>query len=54
MEKIRNYLEQNREAGTSDIAEYIGLSLPRIRALLNEMDDVIATGGNRNRTYRLK
>jgi len=54
VEKIRNYLEQNGESRTSDIAEYIGLSLPRTRALLNEMDDVIAMGGNRNRTYRLQ
>ena len=39
---------------TSDIAEYLGLSLPRTRALLNSMEDVVAMGGNRNRTYRLK
>lgn len=53
-EKIKNYLMQNGQSRTSDIAEYIGLSLPRTRGLLNEMEDVAAIGGNRNRTYRLK
>ena len=54
IEKIRIYLEQSGESKTSDIAEYIGLSPARTRALLNEMEDVMTIGGNRNRTYRLK
>ena len=54
IEKIRNYLEQSGESKASDIAEYLGLSLPRTRALLNSMENVVAMGGNRNRTYRLK
>jgi len=52
--KIRNYLEQNGESKASDIAEYIGLSQSRTRVLLNEMEDVVTIGENRNRTYRLK
>ena len=54
IEKIRNYLEQSGELKASDMAEYLGLSLPRTRALLNSMENVVAMGGNRNRTYRLK
>lgn len=54
MEKIRDYLEQNGESKTSDIAEYIELSLPRTRAILKEMNSVEALGGNVNRRYRLK
>ena len=54
MEKIRKYLNINGETKTSDIAEYIGLSLPRIRVILKEMEDVEAIGGNTNRKYRLK
>ena len=52
--KIRNYLEQNGESKASDIAEYIGLSQSRTRVLLNEMEDVVTIGENRNRTYQLK
>ena len=54
IEKIRNYLEQSGELKASDMAEYLGLSLPRTRALMNSMESVVAMGGNRNRTYRLK
>ena len=54
IEKIRRYLEQGREAKASEIAGYLGLSLPRTRALLNEIDDVETIGGNRNRIYRLR
>ncbi len=54
IEKIRNYLKLNGESKTSDIAEYIGLSPARTRAVLNEMKDVEAIGGNSNRTYKLK
>ena len=54
IEKIRNYLEKNGESKASDIAEYIGLSPARTRVLLNEMEEVVTIGKNRNRTYRLK
>ncbi len=54
IEKIRNYLKLNGESKTSDIAEYIDLSPARTRAVLNEMKDVEAIGGNSNRTYKLK
>ena len=52
--KIRLYLEQNGESKTSDIAEYIGLSPARTRALLGSMDEVKPVGANSNRTYMLK
>ena len=54
IEKIKNYLEQHGEAKTADIANNIGLSPSRTRALLNVMDEVEPLGGNMNRTYRLK
>ena len=53
MKKIILYLSENGECKTSDIAEYIDLSLPRTRAILKEMDDIEAIGANMNRKYRL-
>ena len=52
--KIEHYLHNNGVSKTNDIAQYIQLSVVRTRALLNEMDNVEALGGNRNRTYQLK
>lgn len=54
IEKIRHYLEQNGESKTSDIAEHIGLSPARTRALLSDMEEIEAVGGNSNRKYRMK
>lgn len=54
IEKIKHYLEQNGKSKTSDIAEYIGLSPARTRALLSDMKEIEAIGGNSNRTYKLK
>lgn len=54
IEKIKIYLEQHVESKTADIANSIGLSSSRTRALLNVMDEVEPLGGNMNRTYRLK
>lgn len=54
MENIRLYLKENGESKTNDIAEKIGLSPARTRAIIAEMDDVIGTGGNSNRRYNLK
>ena len=54
IEKIKHYLEQNGESKTSDIAEYIGLSPARTRALLSDMKEIEAIGGNSNRKYKLK
>ncbi len=53
-EKIRIYLQKHEIAKTSDIAEFLVLSVARTRAVLSEMDDVEAMGTNRTRTYRLK
>ena len=54
IEKIKYYLSQNSIAKTSDIAEYIGLSLPRTRAILKEIPDVSPLGNNANRKWTLK
>jgi len=54
MDKIRKYLQKNGESKASDISEHIGLSSARTRAIIAEMEDVEAIGGNSNRTYRLK
>ena len=48
IEKIRIYLEQSGESKASDIAEYIGLSPARTRALLNEMEGIVGWGKGRN------
>jgi hypothetical protein len=54
MRKVTEYLKENGESRTSDIAEYIGLSQARTRVILRSMGDVAALGENRNRTYMLK
>ena len=54
IEKIREYLSKNNISKTSDIAEYIGLSLPRTRAILKEIPDVSPIGNNSNRKWTLQ
>lgn len=53
MEKIKQYLHEQEAAKTREIAELLGLSAARTRAILSAMDDVEALGINRNRIYRL-
>ena len=56
-ETIIAYLTDHSEAKASSIAEYIGLKPSRTRDYLNELVSegiIVAEGGNRNRTYRLK
>ena len=54
MFKIEEYLNENKEAKTKDIAEYIGLKVSRTREILSQMDSLEAIGTNTNRRYRLK
>lgn len=54
MEKIIAYLKAHDGAKTRDIAGVIGLSAQRTRAILNEMDEVMATGEKSGRKYWLK
>ncbi len=54
MQKIRMYLQEHETAKTSDIAEFLNLSVARTRVLLSEMEDIEAFGANRIRTYRLR
>ena len=51
MEKIRRYLAYNNGAKTKDIAEILNLSPARTRAILNNMDDIKATGEYGMRQY---
>ncbi len=51
MNRIREYLKEHDGAKTREIAEFIELSTARTRALLNSMEDVIATGEYVNRRY---
>lgn len=54
-DKIREFLEKVYDASSADIAEVIGLSQTRTRAILSEMNDEIeAIGSTSNRRYRKK
>ncbi len=53
MQKIRKFLIKNGPSKTSDIAEYLDLSAPRIRAILKDMPDIEFSGTNTNRKYFL-
>ena len=50
---IRQYLQKNGLSKTIDIANSIGLSPTRTRAILNGMPDVIYEGTTNTRKYRL-
>lgn len=54
MEKIIRYLSQNDGAKTKDIAASLQLSTARTRAILNNMDNIVATGEYADRRYWLK
>jgi DNA-binding MarR family transcriptional regulator len=54
MNRIKGYLSEHDGARTREIAESIGLSPARTRALLNSMEDVVATGEYVNRRYWIK
>ena len=54
---IIEYLTDHPDAKSAEIAEYIDLKPSRVRDYLLELikeNIVITSGGNRNRTYRLK
>ena len=51
------YLTDHAAAKSAEIADLLGLKASRTKALLSEMIEdgiIVAEGGNRNRTYRLK
>ena len=52
--EIQDYLKQNGESKTKDIAVHIGLSPARTRAILAQMENVAAVGSNTNRRYKLQ
>jgi len=54
---ILEYLKQNVQARTKDIALYIGLKESRTKDYLSELvkeEKIVANGANKNRTYSLK
>ena len=54
--KIKEFLKDNKEATTSQISDFIKLSPRRTREILKEMlaDGVIISNGkNKNRVYRV-
>lgn len=51
---IIEFLSDNGEATTAEIAKVIGLKPSRTRELLGEIDEVKPIGENRNRRYTLK
>lgn len=51
---IIEYLEMVGEAGTAEIAEHINLGQERTRVILKNMENIEASGNNKNRKYRLK
>ena len=54
---IIEFLTDHPAAKSAEIAEYVALKPSRVRDYLAELiaeDIVVAEGGNRNRTYRLK
>ena len=56
-EEIVAYLTDHISARSADIAELLGVKSTRAKKLLSELtaeDIVVAEGGNRNRTYKLK
>lgn len=56
-EEIVAYLTDHVSAKSSDIAELLGVKSTRVKKLLSELiaeETVVAEGGNRNRTYKLK
>ncbi len=54
-DKIKEFLETVNDASSAEIAEAIGLSQSRTRAILSEMaDEIETTGSTSNRRYRKK
>ena len=52
-QKLREYLNTHGESNIHVLAQYIGLSSTRTRAILAEMTDVIPEGERNKRTYHL-
>ena len=53
-QKIVEYLKDNGRSKCSDIANHLGLSEARTRAIIADMSNIEVMGSNRNRTYRIK
>ena len=53
-EKILDYLKENGRSTCIQIAEYIGLSTTRTRAILASIEEIEISGEKKNRTYKIK
>ena len=56
-QSVIDFLTSEIQANCKAVAELLGISSPRARAVLAKMikeEIIISDGGNRNRTYRLK
>lgn len=54
---IVDYLTDRAEGSVAELSEHLGVSTSRVKKLIYDLIDeeiVVAEGGNRNRTYRLK
>ncbi len=52
--KIIDYIKNHGESTTRELAEFIGLSQSRTRAILKGMGEIKPVGERRGRVYRLK
>ena len=52
-QKLKDYLNIHGESHIRALAEYVGLSSARTRAILAEMPEVFAEGDRNKRTYHL-
>ena len=55
--KIINYLQENKSVTANDISKIIGVEIRRTRVILNEMAEnniIVKEGANKNRKYTLK
>ena len=53
-QEVIDFLEKYGESKLDVLAEHLGLSRQRVRAIILQMEEVVPEGGNRNRTYRLR
>lgn len=54
MDKIRFFLNKNGTSKMAVIADFLHLSVDRTRVIITSMEDIIVSGGKKNRVYSLK
>ena len=53
-QEVIDFLKKYGESKLDVLAEHLGLSRQRARAIISQMDEVVPEGSNRNRQYRLR